>query len=280
MKFTFFAGCTLLLAVSAPLLRADEQFFGFARGAETLPKGHGEYYQFVTLRTGKNEGKYYASDYETEVEYGFTDQFQASASVINHYFYNQDVEGLPNRNNYRFGGVESALKYRLLSPFKDPLGLALRLEGGYLLNDDVDGLPQHERFLKPEIDFQKDFLDDTLIAVFSVGAEWAWGKQPAEEYPREFSFESAAGITYRFAPNWYAGVEGHFRAEYPLFDLNFFEHRVLYAGPSIHYARERWWATLTYNYQVFGKGVNEPNDGQTFAEESSNQFRFKIGINF
>jgi len=47
-----------------------------------------------------------------------------------------------------------------------------------------------------------------------------------------------------------------------------------------HYARERWWATLTYNYQVFGKGVDEPNTGQTFAEEQRNQFRLKVGFNF
>lgn len=272
--------CSLGVARLTPPAHADEQFFGFARGAETLPHGHGELYQFVTLRTGKDDGRYYGSDYETEVEYGFTDQFQASVSLVNHYFHNRDVPELPNRNNYRLGGLESALKYRLLSPFKDPLGLALRIEVGYLLNDEVDGLKQHERYVKPEIDLQKDFLDDTLITVLSFGAEWAWGKQPAEQYPKEVSFESAGGVTYRFAPNWYTGLEAHFRAEYPQFDLNNFEHRVLYAGPSIHYAQQNWWATLTWNYQVYGKGVDEPNDGQTFAEESRNQFRLKIGINF
>ncbi len=269
---------TLLLP--SPRAGADEQFFGFARGAETLPAGHAEVYQFLTLRTGKDQGTYYGTDAETEVEYGFTDQFQASLSVVNHYFYNQRVEELPDRNNYRFGGWEASGKYRVLSPFKDPIGLALRLEGGYLLNDEVDGLKQHERYLKPELDLQKDFLDDTLITVLSFGAEWAWGKQPAEQYPKEVSFESAGGVTYRFAPHWYAGVEGHFRAEYPQFDLDNFEHRVLYAGPSLHYAAERWWATLTWNYQIYGKGVDEPNSGQTFAEESRNQFRLKVGLNF
>ncbi len=283
MKFIPLAvlGATLFLSwATAPAARADEQFFGFARGAETLPKGQTELYQFSTLRTGKNEGTYYASDYETEIEYGFTDKFQASVSLVNHYFYNRGVDGLPNKNNYRFGGGEASGKYRILSPFKDWLGLALRLEGGYLINDEVGGLKQHERYLKPEIDFQKDFLDDTLITVFSLGAEWAWGKQPAEEYPREFSFESAGGVSYRFAPNWYAGVETHFRAEYPLFDLSFFEHSVLYAGPSLHYAQKRWWATLTWNYQVYGKGVDEPNTGQTFAEEQKNLWRLKVGFNF
>ncbi len=262
------------------IAHADEQLFGFVRGAETLPKNRFEIYQFTTFRTGKDRGTYYGTDFESEIEYGVTDQLQMSASVVNHYFYNCDVPELPDKDNYRFGGLEFSAKYRALSPFKDPIGLALRLEGGYLLNDEVDGLPQHERYLKPEIDLQKDFFDDTLIINLDFGAEWAWGKQPAEQYPREFSFESAGGVAYRFAPNWFVGAEGHFRAEYPLFDLYQFEHRVFYAGPSLHYARERWWATLTYNYQVFGKGIDEPAHGKSFAEEQRHVFRLKVGFNF
>jgi hypothetical protein len=48
------------------------------------------------------------------------------------------------------------------------------------------------------------------------------------------AFETAGGATYRFAPNWYAGLEVHYRTECPQFDCDKFEHRVLYAGPSIH----------------------------------------------
>jgi uncharacterized protein DUF6662 len=269
-----------LLLTTAARSHADEQLFGFVRGAETLPKNHFEIYQFVTLRTGKQSGDYYGTDFDTEIEYGFTDKFQASFAAVQHYFYNQGVPDLDNTNAYRFGGVELSGKYRLLSPFKDPLGLALRLETGYLKNDEVDGLAQKEFFLKPEIDFQKDFLDDTLIFDLDLAAEWAWGKQPAEEYPREFSYEVAFGTAYRFAPNWFAGIEAHMRAEYPLFDLNFFEHRAVFSGPSIHYAQKNWWATLTWNYQVFGKGVDEPANGITFAEEARNVVRLKVGFNF
>ena len=263
---------------------ADEQLWGFVRGAETLPANRWEAYQFITLGEGKSEGTYYGTHFETEAEYGFTDQFQASLSLIQHYFYNKGVDGdrdgLDDKNNYRFGGVEASAKYRVLSPFKDPLGVALRLEAGYLINDEVDGLRQHDRYLKPEIDLQKDFLDDTLICALDLGVEWAWGKQPAEQYPRELALEGAAGVAYRFAPNWYAGVEIHTRWEYPLFDFDNFEHRVFYAGPSIHYSQERWWATLTWNYQVYGKGVGEPADGKTFAEETRQLFRLKVGFNF
>ncbi len=267
-----------LLSISAG--RADEQIFGFVRGAETLPANHSELYQFITMREGKDAGCYHGFDFETEYEYGFTDQLQASFSVVQHYFNNQDVPELNNRNNYRFGGFEGSAKYRLFSPFKDPLGVALRVEAGYLLYDEVDGLKQHERYIKPEIDFQKDFLEDRLICNVDLGVEWAWGKQPAEQYPKELALEAAAGVAYRFAPNWFAGVEIHNRTEYPQFDFNNFEHTVVFAGPSIHYSQQRWWATLTWNYQVYGDGVDEPDSGQTFAEEARQVVRLKVGFNF
>jgi hypothetical protein len=264
--------------------RADEQLFGFARGAETLPQGRSELYQFVTMRTGKAEGSYYGFDFETEVEHGFTDKFQASLSLEQRYINNHGVDGdrdaLDDTDGYRFGGINVSGKYRLLSPFKDPIGLALRLEGGYVKNDEVDGLPENEWFIAPELDLQKNFRDDTVIWDLNLGAEWAWGKQPAERYPRELAVQGATGVSYRFAPNWFIGVEGNVRAEYPLFDFNNFEHAVLYAGPSLHYSAKRWWVTLTAVYQVWGEGVDEPHDGKTYAEETTWKVRLKVGFNF
>src|SRR5438132_12231345 len=168
IRLAFTAAILCCLSV----VRGDEQLFGFVRGAETLPADRWEAYQFLTLGEGKSEGTYYGTHFKTEAEYGFTDQFQASLSLIQHYFYNKAVDGdrdaSDNTNAYRFGGFEGSAKYRVLSPFKDPIGVALRLEAGYLLRDEVDGLDQHERYVKPEIDFQKDFLEDRLICVLAV----------------------------------------------------------------------------------------------------------------
>ena len=278
-RFRALALATLLTLFLAPATRADEQLFAFARGAETLPKSRSEIYQFVTLRTIKKQGTFYGLDFDTEIEHGFTDQFQASVAVINRYIYVDGVEDLDNTNNYRFGGVETSAKYRVLSPFKDPLGLALRLEGGYLPNDEVAGLSQDEIFIAPEVDLQKNFRDDTVICVLNLGSEWAWGKKPAEQYQREMSLQGSTGVAYRFASNWYAGVEARVRSEYPQFDLDKFEHVVVYSGPSVHYGAERWWATLSWLYQVYGRGVDE-TPAQTFAEETRQIVRLKVGFNF
>lgn len=274
----------LALCFSAINSRADEQLFGFVRGAETLPQGRSELYQFMTLRTGKAEGSYYGMDFETELEHGFTDKFQASISLEQRYIKNSGVDGdrdaLDGTDAYRFGGVSVSGKYRLLSTFKDPIGLALRLEGGYVKNDEVDGLPENEFYIAPEIDLQKDFRDDTVITELWAGSEWAWGKQPAEQYPKELALQGGTGISYRFASNWFIGAESNVRAEWPMFDFGNFEHVVVYAGPSLHYSAERWWTTLTVVYQVWGNGIDEPNDGKTYAEETDWKIRWKVGFNF
>jgi hypothetical protein len=270
--------------LGALTLNADEQLFGFVRGAETLPAGRSQIYQFVTVRTGKSAGKYVGTDFETEFEHGFNDRFQAGVSIENRYIYNRGVgderDSLDDMNRYRFGGVTASAKYMVLSPFKDALGVALRLEGGYFGHDEVGGLPENEFFAAPEVDLQKNFRDDTIITELWMGTEWAWGKQPAEQYPREIAFQGGLGAAYRFAPNWFIGAESHTRAEYPLFRLDNFEHYVIYAGPSLHFSARRWWATLTCTRQVWGEGIDEPRDGRTFAEETRWKFRLKFGVNF
>ena len=270
----------LVLISDGERAQADEHLFGFVRGTETLPKGRADAYEFITYRTGKDTGTYNALDFDTEVEYGFTDRFQAGLSVVNHYFNYHSVDGLDDTDSYKLGGVEASAKYGLLSPFKDPIGLALRVEGGYLKNDEVGGLPEQEWFIAPELDLQKNFCDDTIICDLNLGAEWAWGKQPAEEYPRELSLQGGAGVAYRFAPNWFIGAETTVRSEWPMFDFGNFEHVVVYAGPSLHYGAKCWWVTLTGVYQVWGDGVDEPHNGKTYAEETTWKVRLKVGFNF
>lgn len=259
--------------------QADEHLFGYTRTAETLPQGHFDLYQFTTLRIGKPDGVYKAWDFDTELEYAFTDRFQMGVSLKQHYFHIRGNAELENTSNYQYGGVELNGKYRLLSPFKDKIGLALRGEVGWLKHDDVGGLNEDEIFLAGQVLLQKNYFDDTLIVGLNAGVEMAWGKKPAEEYDYEISFEAAFGAVYRFAPNWFFGIDSRFRGEWPEADFHHHEHSVIFFGPTLHYSAKQWWANLSWGYQVWGKGVDEPDD-RTFAEEARHEVRLKVGFNF
>ena len=270
----------ITLVAPATSARADENLFGYVTGAETLPQGHYDFYQTTTARTGKDDGSYLAWDSETEIEYGFTDRFQATLGVDQHYFDIEGVPGLSDQNRYRFGGVSVAAKYRHLSPFKDAVGLAYRVELGFHRYDEVAGIIERETLFAPSLALQKNFLDDTLITVVNAGFGMTWGKQPAEEYDYELALTGGAGISYRFAPGWFAGIEGRYRSEFPRMKLSEHEHSVFFAGPSLHYAAQTWWVTATWSNQIWGHEVDAPVSGKAYAEESLNEFRLKVGFNF
>ena len=270
----------LALVFPATWVHADEHLFGYARGAETLPQGHTDFYQFTTLRAGKDTGTYRGWDAETEVEYGFTDKLQASLAVINHYFETHGVPDLDDGGQYRFGGLDVSAKYRFKSPFKDGYGLAVRPEIGFRRYDDVGGLLEHELAIGSTLIYQHNYFDDTLVFSANAGFEFTWGKKPAEQYDHELLLDGLCGLSYRFAPGWFAGIEGRVHAEFPNFDLGTHEHTVVFSGPSLHYAAKRWWATASWVYQIWGNGVDEPIAHKTYAEETRNEYRLKVGFNF
>src|SRR4051812_41250547 len=71
----------LLLYAFPAVARADENLLGYVKGAETLPQGSSELYQFVTARSGKGTGEYTGVDFLTEVEHGVTDRLTVSGEL-------------------------------------------------------------------------------------------------------------------------------------------------------------------------------------------------------
>jgi hypothetical protein len=107
----------------------------------------------------------------------------------------------------------------------------------------------------------------------------------------EIGVLAAAGISYRFAPNWYVGVETLYDTE---FETEVGRERWSWqAGPTLHYGAKNWWATLTWFPQLRGGGVKfgpaswngVPYPGQDdpnmqLIEKTKYEIRLKVGYNF
>lgn len=277
----------------APVLHADENFFGWARNSETLPQGKWDMYHTVTSRGSVDRGTYQATDYEVEIEHGITDAFQISMALEGSHFKfgnNDFSQGLhtgygETQEGAVFRGGSVAGKYNILSPFKDDIGVALRGAMGYTAFDEVAGVEQNEFSYTADLILQKNFLDNTLITVANLVFRQTTGKQPAEEYDSELACHVRGGASYRLMDNWYAGLESRFIYEAPhvvtpTSQTYRHEHHVLYAGPVIHYGVEKYWVTLSAQCQVYGTGQDEPVKNRTYAEEQKLQVRLKIGVNF
>jgi hypothetical protein len=287
------ASVWIALALAGALeARADENLFGYSYGTETLPKGAVELYTWTTWRTDKGHGTYDALDLRQEIEYGVTDRFQASLYLNQRYHRihnSQPVEvedgeeerEYPNRNAFAFDGVQTELKYAFTSPYVDPLGFALYLEPGWSRIAKESGKHEDALSLEAKALFQKNFLEDTLIAVVNVSPEYEWAKgKGIDHWENELELELTGGLSYRVAPRWYAGIETRYTSEYPNFpDESHREFWGMFLGPALHYAAERWWVTVTALPQVYG----DPHDrdrSQTLHLDDLEAFELRIKTGF
>ncbi len=273
----------LVLAFAAAGARADENYFGYSYGSETLPKGAFEAYSWTTWRTSKGAGSYNALDLKQEIEYGITDRWQASL-YLNERYHDIDGVGSPkDRDQFGFQGVQVSTKYAFLSPYKDLFGFALYAEPGYSRISKGSGRLQDKWSMEFKALFQKNFLDDQLIAVLNITPEFGVGKKEGEaHWENELEFEVTSGLTYRVAPKWFVGIETRYASNYEGFPAETERSNWgFFVGPVVHFATERWWATVTALPQVGGA----PNDGARSSALNLNEYekfelRIKTGINF
>lgn len=287
-------GATAVLCTPAS---ADENLFGYIKGAEPLPKGARELYAVATRRSDKGQGHYEAWDLATELEFGATDRLAVSAElkamaidtsglIINGY--------LPKDEQYgpRPSGAEAALKYNFLSPAKDDFGLSLYSAFSYSWLDPHSGQDKDTLSVEQRLLLQKYFLDGQLILAGNLGLETTHANRAGiDNLPEGFEWPTGpemeiellggTGLSYRFAPGWFAGVEAYYEEERET-EVGL-ERWSVQAGPNLHYGSARWWTTLSWMPQIRGGG--EQYDGQDeqdlhLIEKTKQELRLKLGYNF
>ncbi len=281
---------------------ADENLFGYVKGAETLPKGTLEFDQTFTHREDKGTGDYSAWDSKTEIEYGVTDRLTAAAYLK---MQSIDTSGLeinayiPGDVDYSMkpSGVEAEFKYNFLSPAKDDFGLAGLISFSYDWLDKHSGLDKDQYSIETALTAQKYFMEGQMVWAGNVGVEathafrhklstsrisslptdYEWPNHPE----MEIELAAGTGLTYRFAPNWFIGAETLYETE---FETEVGQERwSWFAGPAFHYGGKDWWATVTWFKQIRGGG--EQYDGQQddnlhLIEKTKQELRIKFGIDF
>jgi len=302
---TLRTGVAAALLTTAITANAGENLWLYTQGVDTRPQGSWELKLANMSRIGKNSGDYVFHDLRPEIEYGITDRFTMGieALIFRHDYRNVEwapmveTQGGPGGSFHKtqLGGFEVASKYMVLSPYKDPIGLSLGLSFEYRDAYRLDGGGIEQTSWVPTLYLQKNWLDDTLSLAFKGKMELERRTSPGV-LEEEIAFDLAAGISYRFAPRWNIGFEARWQSDFlsPEVDGNppegkpsswdwggwqlgdQFQHG-LYVGPSIHYASERWWATLGALYQVRGwsaDGAAAASQGRNWDEHE----RWHVGL--
>lgn len=286
-----------VLVLPFGVVSADENLFGYVKGAETLPAGAWEIYQWLTDRSDKGAGDYRAIDSKTEIEYGATDRLSLAGSFK---MLQIDSSGLlidgylPKDESYGFrpSGIEASLKYNFLSAAKDDIGLATYVSFNYDWLDPHSGQDKDKYSVEVELLLQKYYLEGELIWVGNLAMESTYAKRGAiDNLPADFEWSTdpeiewewrlGTGLSYRFAPNWFVGAELNYETE---FETEVGQERwSVFAGPTLHYGAEAWWATLSWMPQLRGGGEQYPGQRDTdlhLIEKTEQEIRFKLGFNF
>jgi hypothetical protein len=287
------------------LAHADEAIFAWTYTTDLLPKGRWEFEQWATARWEKEHGTYRVFDFREELEYGVTDNFQVSL-YLNHHDVNanndfpaEDLARPGHRlrgvyetggedvhaghdpatpfNSYHFESISFEAIYRLLSPYKSPIGLALYFE---------PEVGPEETELEWKLLLQKNWLEDRLVWAFNTNYALEYEKADGGGYERDAMLEFFSGVSYRFVPNWSGGLEAWNHHEFA--DATVHEHSAYFIGPTIHYGGQRWWATLGFLRQLpIGQAFSQDNkefaahDGYIFGDEHEKYYvRLRVGFNF
>jgi hypothetical protein len=185
-----------------------------------------------------------------------------------------DNPGLPleNRNAFDVNGVSVELKERLLSPYKDPIGLTLYLEPELGVRDKLTGEDTVERALESKIILQKNFLDDSLVLASNITFEPEWERLDGES-SKELQNDYALGASYRVAPGWFTGVEFLNRRKFDDQDFAKQSASAFFVGPALHYSAKTWWTSFTLLPQIDSRSSR-------LGEYEKLETRLKIGIDF
>lgn len=302
-------GTAILLTTAAA--NAEENLWIYAKGTDTRPAGSFELKLSDTIRIGKKSGDYTFHDIRPEIEYGLTNRLTIGAEIM---IFDHDYEvdspdlepmfetqgGAGSRfNKTQYGGYELTLKYNILSPYKDWIGLSLGLSYENRDHYRLDGADIDQDSFVGTLFLQKDFMDDTLITVLNIKTEFERRKSPGV-LEEEIALDIAAGISYRVAPKWFIGLEYRHQSDYlnpqedgvfdpelkrSSFDLSDIRigsqhQRGNYIGPTIHYAERKWWVTAGALWQFSGGGRadGESNhSGRNWDEHEEVHVGFSIG---
>ena len=299
MRLMRAGGMALLIGGAVAALcgvaRAGDSPFGYVYTTDTHPKGVWEIEQWLTNRRHQSSGDYSAWEYRTELEYGVTDSLQtalyANYGQVNAFhnradgttgpgaFVPDDVDPDARYKRSFFESFSNEWIYRVLSPYKDPIGLAFYIEPTY-------GPRKHE--LEVKIILQKNFLEDRLV--------WAANLTAAREnqnfhgdWEKENELEFTTGLAYSFAQRWNAGIEYRKHAGYSGqgFSAGDRQYTANFFGPALHYESRSWWLTASYLRQLgnatgYSEAAREDiTGGRMYGEEHErNELRIKVGFNF
>lgn len=295
---------TLVMPLAAS---ADERTFGYVYTTDTMPQGKLEQQDWLTVGLQKSRGDYQLYQLANGVDYGVTNNLQAALYLNSHvvtaerdsiagrtsgFFVPQNIAPTSAYTAARVDGVSFAMKYRLLSPYEDGVGLGFAIE---------PTLGPADIAMEYRLIGHKTFDDDTVVWATNLSLLQDWQHVTASTanvyapslpggpggWNRSSFLELSSGLSVRFTENWFAGLEFRNRNEFSGTFLRRPGSSAYFLGPNLHYGGETIWVTLSVLPQLPVATAYSPDqqqvraDGRIYGDEYEKvEMRLGLGIQF
>ena len=241
-----------LLTAATFTAHASEREFSYTYDSSVLAPGQKELELWGTYGTGRDY--YYRSFTERiEFEYGVAENVQ-TAIYLNFASITSDSEGTGIIQKDKVNGMSWEWKWKLSDASVDSIGSAL--------------------YIEPEVSGQevalelKGIIDKRIgkeLFAFNFTVEPEWELEPSQPKP-EIHAETNLGWSHRLNGGFSFGLELRTTSEtvYSTDDEAWeIENIVVYGGPTVHFAKNGFWTTLTVMPQWFAPkneaGNSNPN---------------------
>lgn len=264
--------CFLALwAALATPARADDQPFLTLYMTDIDSQGERELEQWLGWKTGETAASYDDFLSRTELEYGITDDLQASLYLNYEWNRLKETEAPFLSQTENSVGASGEVIWRLFNSDFDPIGLAFYVEPTW--NTD-------QRAIESKILVQKNFLNDALRWALNVNFEDDWDRQN-NGWEQKSAVEFDTGVAYALKPQLSAGLE---------FDNErAFEGLVMggaareqasafFLGPTIDYEPLPWKITFGAQAQLPWATSPPGNPGAVVGGFEAQAERFRIAL--
>lgn len=225
----------MIFLLTASFVSANERRFAYTYETGTLPAGVKELEVWNTFRTGRDTF-YSALDNNIEFEFGITDRLMGALYLKNKYAVSVDAKGVES-SGFDLPAVAAEIKWKLLDPVADPLGLGLYFE---------TTVSPKEIELEGKILLDKKF--GPFLAAFNLVGEPGWEYSTTTgRTDFKFEFEGDLGLAFFFNTHFSLGLELRNHNEVA---SNKWQFSSLFLGPVLAFSMEHWWIALSFQPQL------------------------------
>lgn len=220
---------------STTIALADARPFTFVYDAYPHgPQGF-EYEQYVTYKTAKEaDANFNRFEFRHEFEFGLAENFDLAVYVANWSYEDSD-----ERSSAEYDSASLETIFYVTDPVTDGVGIGLYNE--------IGGGPDEIEF-EQKLIVHKDVGPWTLAYNLVIETELEDVFEKDEETEVDGVLGHAFGVSYALSDRWRVGAEATVESEYERW--SHFEGWHAYAGPNVSYQSDRWYATVTPQFQL------------------------------